>query len=85
MVVAIGVELKVATFAEITLLSLVRHLAVIMVARLQYNQLLPLLVENGEVDVLIAEKRQLHRLLDEAFLPFAVGHVPVVIVLDLYE
>jgi hypothetical protein len=51
-------------------------------ARVLYEPLLGL-VEDGDVDVLVAKAAKLNCLLDQAPLPLAVGYVPVNLVLDL--
>lgn len=54
-VVMVVVLLEVAALGEIAVLRAVCHQGVIVVTCLQNHKLLPLLIENGEVDLLIAE------------------------------
>ena len=49
------------------------------------DQLLSILVEDRKVDLLAAQKRQLHGLLDEALLSLAVGNIPVVVVRNFFK
>jgi hypothetical protein len=53
----------------------------LVTASVLYESLL-LLIKDGHVDVLIAELGELHRLLYETSLPFAVCHVTSVLVLN---
>ena len=55
------------------------------IGTLHLDQPLFVLVEDSNVDMLVAELAELNGFLQEASLPLAEGHVPVGFVFDLFE
>lgn len=84
-VVLVGVLLKLSTLLEITHFGLAGNHSSIIRRAVVNDKLLALLVENREVNLLVAEQRQLHRLFYKALLALAVGHVAAIVILYFLE
>jgi len=55
--------------------ELVDQFAIEVRSRPVFHQALFLLIEDGQVNLLVTQLGQLHRLFNEASLPLAIGHV----------
>lgn len=84
-VVFVGIPLVLRAPFQVTGLCFPGTLGVKALRATVDDQFLPLLIEDWQVDSLLAKHGQFHSFFNQASLPLAVGHIPTVVVLNLHK